>query len=207
MFDLLCVPFVYVFEVIFIPDGKKIGEVVPPAVDEVNRADNIVELIRCNDLFYAGLIFEVADLDPCFNRIVFFFEHLHEREVIIERIAEFAFLKPFLLIGADDGIIEDQFVVIEVFEFGETVAVLGDPDAVDTARFGTVEEALYPIKVVRAIFKMHMIVKFHGKIPFVADNIFIIRQKRKFGYWYRTKRNFFKKIKKLCFLRGYFEKI
>ena len=112
-----------------------------------------------------------------------------------------------MLIAADGRIIEDEFVIIEVFEFGESVAVLGDTDTVDAARFGTVEESLHPIEVVCAIFKMHMIVKFHGKVPFVVDNTYIIRQKRKFGYWYRTKRNFFKKIKKLCFLRGYFEKI
>ena len=173
----------------------------------MNGTDDVIELIWCDDLFYACLVFEVADLDTCFDRIVFIFERLHEREIIVERVTEFAFLEPFLLVGTDRRIIEDEFVIVEVFEFGESVAVLRDADAVDTARFGTVEESLHPIEVIRAIFKMHMIVKFHGKVPFIADNTYIIRQKRKFGYWYRTKRNFFKKIKKLCFLRGYFEKI
>ena len=100
-------------------------------------------------------------------------------------------MQPFLLIGTDHRIIEDQLIVVDIFELGEAVAVLGYTDAVDSACLGAVEESLYPSKIVRTVFEMHMIIKFHDKNSFITDNTSIIRSKRKLGYWYRTKRKIF----------------
>ena len=161
-FDFRGVPVVYFFERMGVPFGLDLGSVVAPAVQEVHRADQVVKFVGCKYLADGFLVLEVADFHADLHSVAELSELGDEVEVIVDGVLEFIRLEPCLLEPADEGIVEDQVLVVEVFEFGEGVAVLGDAYFVEAAFFGGIEKALDPVFIVRAVFKVHVVIQFHN---------------------------------------------
>lgn len=162
LFNFRGVPVVYFFERMGVPFGFDLGSVVAPAVQEMHRADQVVEFVGREDLADGFLVLKVAYFHADLHSVTEFSELGDEVEVIIDGVFEFIRLEPCLLKFADEGIVEDQVLVVEVFEFGKGVAVLGDAYFVEAAFFGGIEKALDPVFIVRAVFKVHMVIQFHN---------------------------------------------
>ena len=160
LLDLLRVPFVDVKERDAIPLRLDLGRVVGPAANEVNGADHIVKIAAAEDFGNSRLILEVADLDARLDRVLFL-EFCHEGEVFVERILELVLLQPLLLKTADEGVVQDEIIVIERFKLRKRVTVLGKADLRHAARRRRTEKTFHPRLIVRAVFQVHMIVELH----------------------------------------------
>ena len=90
-----------------IPLEKSIGVIKAPTVNEVNGANNIIEVVRLKDLINGGLIMEIAKFKPDFNG-----KSAAEIKIIIKRMFEFILVKPIALNGADGRIVKNEFIKI-----------------------------------------------------------------------------------------------
>ena len=135
--------------------------IVCPAVQEVHRADHIVERIGAENLCDSLLILEIADLDAR-KYLVLFLQLFDECEILVECVLELVRLQPFALKCAHKRIIKDEIVIVELLELRKGVRVLGESDLMNAALRRGAEEPLCIVLIVGAVLQMHMIVKPHN---------------------------------------------
>ena len=165
LFDFFGIPFVDVFERMAIPFGLDFRRVVSPAAQEVDGADDVVKRVVLEDVVHLVLLLEIADLDARAHIRMALAQLFHEAEIVVERVLELVRLQPFLLERADETVVENQVVIVELLELGERVAVLADADLVEAALCRRREKAFGPVLIIGAFFKMHVIVEFHQHKP------------------------------------------
>ena len=89
-------------------------------MQEVHRADDVVEVIVLEDVPDLCLVLEVADLDADLD-LVLLLKLVHEGEVLVKRVLELVRLEPLLLELADERVIEHEVFVVEFLELREGV--------------------------------------------------------------------------------------
>ena len=103
---------------------------------------------------------EIADLDTRAH-LVLFPQLFNKGKILVQRVLELVLFQPFPLKLPHSTVVQDKIVIVELLELGKGMGVLRKADLIDAALLCRTEESLRIVLIVRAVLKMHVIVKAH----------------------------------------------